>query len=31
MMLLGIDATTEEVDAMVAEIDQGIYACVLLI
>jgi len=26
MMLLGIDATPEEVDAMVAEIDQGIHA-----
>jgi len=25
MMLLGIDATPEEVDAMVAEIDQGIH------
>jgi len=26
MMLLGIDATPEEVDAMEAEIDQGIHA-----
>ena len=30
-MLLGIDATPEEVDAMVAEIDQGIHAWLYIV